>query len=386
MDRRVITLKQIILKKIKDSPRGYATELAKIAGYTQAGGLTKVLENKDKEFDKFCSVLHLARHVFGDEEKKMMELYSTEIDPNNKIARHMLEYLSVNRLLDSMKLLIDKMLVCKNKESREWAKFYSISLEWQSDFYGIDFLDILNRLREFKTNIPELNTHINIMRCNSYYQNRMYRMSHELSHGIKKSLESIKDEYIKTSYSVRFYEIMSYLSLRVFNQPEQARIYAQSIIDYNVGVTFNAYANYVIGCSYLFIDYDKSKEHLTESVNIYTSINRIDGADNVREEVELLDIMWEKNIFSVYYNKEYKYYWYAKRNMEIKDLESLNLDEPFYLLIKGIRENNTDLLLHSLILFVKNGDLFLGNLSKLELLKRGYSEDIMKSLLSIYMS
>jgi hypothetical protein len=315
-----------------------------------------------------------------------MEQYASEIDVNNKSARHMLEYLSVNRMLDSMKSLINQMTECKNKESREWAKLYTIIYEWQTNFYGIDFLDILNRLNEIKTTIHELNILINITKCNCYYQNRVYRMSFELSYGIEKSLESVKDEYIKASYGVRFSEIMSYLCLRVFNDPEKVRIHAQNVINFNIGVTFNAYANYAIGCSYLFTDYDKAREHLIESVNLYTSLNRLDGADNVKEEVELLDIVWDKDIFSVYYNKEYKYYWYAKNNRNIQDLESLDLEESFYLLIKGMRDNDSDLLLHSLILFVKNGDLFLGNLAKLELLKRGYNNDIINSLLSIYIS
>jgi hypothetical protein len=180
---------------------------------------------------------------------------------------------------------------------------------------------------------------------------------------------------------------MSYLSLRVFNDHDKARIHAQSVLDYNVGKSLNAYAYYILGCSYLFTEYDKSKEYLKESAKIYIDLNRIDAADNVKEEIELLDIVWDKDIFSVYYSREYKYYWLTRNNKVINvELETLNLEEQFYLLIKGMKENNIDLILQSLIMFVKKGDLFLANLPKLELLKRGYNKDIIQSLLEFYVS
>jgi hypothetical protein len=382
------TLKQMILDSIDQSQRGCAEELAKISGsYSSGSNLKKVLLSPSKEFDSLIGLIKIVRHLFGEDEKKLMEKYSTEIDPNNKTARYMLEYLSVNRLLDPMKQLIEKMLDCKNKDSREWAKVYSLQHEWQTDFYGIDFNIIIFRLNEFKTSIHELNTLISIMRCNSYYSIRMYRMSFELSRHIQYSIENIKDEFIKASFSVKYNEIMSYLSLKVYNEPERTRKHAQIVINHDIGQTFNAFAHYAIGCSYLFTDYEKAKGHLYQSYKIYIDINRKDAADNVNEERELLEIVWDKDIFSVHTNKAYRYYWMARNNrLELEVLEGININEPFYFLIKGMKGNNTEMLLHSLILFVKEGDLFLANLSKFELLNRGYSENIVNELLNIYIS
>jgi hypothetical protein len=380
------TLKQMILDSIDQSQRGCAEELAKISGsYSSGSNLKKVLLSPSKEFDSLNGLIKIVRHLFGEDEKKLMEKYSTEIDPNNKTARYMLEYLSVNRLLDSMKQLINKMLDCKNKDSREWAKVYSLLYEWQTDFYGMDFNVFISRLDEFKTNIHELNTLITIMRCNIYYKEKLYKMFYEISRTLQFSIENIKDEFIKTCYSVKYNEIMSYLSLRIFNEPEKARQYAQIVLDSDIGKTFNAYAHYVIGCSYLFTDYEKAKDHLYQSSKTYMDINRKDAADNVNEERELLEIVWDKDIFSIHTNKDYRYYWMVKTNRQIpEELENLNLDKPFYFLIKGMKENNTESLLHSMIVFVKQGDLFLANLPKNELLKRGYSENIVKELLNIH--
>jgi hypothetical protein len=380
------TLKQLILERIEQSPRGFAEELAKISGsYSSGSNLLKVLRDPKKEFDSLYGLIKIVKYIFSEDEKKLMEQYSMEIDINNKTARYMLEYLSVNRLLDSMKKLIDNMTNSKNKDSREWAKVYSLLHEWQTDFYGMDFNLFVSRLDEFKTNIHELNTLITIMRCNIYYKEKLYKMFYEISRTLQFSIENIKDDFIKTCYSVKYNEIMSYLSLRVFNEPEKARQYAQIVLDSDIGKTFNAYAHYVIGCSYLFTEYEKAKEHLYLSSKTYMDINRKDAADNVNEERELLEIVWDKDIFSVHTNKDYRYYWMVKTNRQIPDeLENLNLDKPFYFLIKGMKENNTESLLHSMIIFVKKGDLFLANLSKFELLKRGYSENIVKELLNIH--
>jgi hypothetical protein len=382
------SLKQIILDEINNAPRGYAEELARISGsYVSGSNLTKVLRDPKKDFDSLLGLIKIIKHIFGDDEKKLMEQYSTEIDPNNKIARHMLEYLSVHRMLDSMKSLIDKMSDCKNAKSREWAKVYTLQHEAGTDFYGMDFNLVVNRLNEFRTNIHELNTLISIMRCNIYYKERMYKMFYELSRTIKFSIENIKDEFIKNSYNVKYNEIQSYLSLKVFNEPEKARGYAQFVLDSDTGKTFNAFAHYVIGCSYLFTQYEKAKEHLYLSSKIYMDINRKDAADNVNEERELLEIVWDKDIFSIHTNRDYRYYWMIRTNRQMpEEIESLNLDKAFYFLIKGMKENSIDYLIQSLIVFVKQGDLFLANLTKFELLKRGYNENIIQELLNIHIT
>jgi hypothetical protein len=329
----------------------------------------------------------MVKYAFGNEEQKLMEQYSMEIDVNNKSARHMLEYLSCNRKLDSLKRLIDKMSECKNSQSKEWAKVYSLQHEWQTDFYGLDFNVILNRLNDFRTNVIELNTLISILRCNCYYKNRMYKMSFELSHGIQNSIENLKEEYIRSSYGVKFNEIMSYLSLRVCNDSENARKYAENVLELNIGKTFNAYAKYIIGFSYFFTSYEKAKESLNESVKIYESLNRPRAAIDVKEELELLEIVWDKDVFSVYYCEKYKYYWMARNNVDfnINDV-NLDLEDPFCYLIKGMKENNTNVLLQSIIRFVKRGDMFLANLSRIELLKRGCDENVINDLLNMYVA
>jgi hypothetical protein len=382
------SIKQLILEEINKAPRGYAEELARISGsYSSGSNLTRVLRDPKKDFDNLQGLIKIVRHIFGEDEKNLMEQYSTELDVNNKIARYMLEYLSVNRMLDSMKNLIDKMIECSNKDSIQWAKVYSLQYDWQTNFYGMEFNAFTNRLDGFKTNIHELNTLISIMRCNIYYKEKMFKMFYELSRTIQFSIENIKDEFIKSSYTVKYNEIMSYLSFRVFNEPEKARQYAQTVLDSNIGKTFNAYAHYVIGCSYLFTDYEKAKANLYQSSKIYTEINRKDAAENVDEERELLEIVWDKDIFSVHTNKDYRYYWLIRNNRPIPDdLENLALDKPFYFLIKGMMDDSIESLLQSLIIFVKQGDLFLANLPKFELLKRGYSDNIIQELLNIHIT
>lgn len=212
-------------------------------------------------------------------------------------------------------------------------------------------------------------------------------MSFEISSDIKETIETIKDEFLKNAYMVKFNEIMSYLSLRVRNDSESARIHAQNVLDLDIGQTFKAYAKFTIGYSYLFTSYEKAKEYLAESLKIYESLNRTQAIIDVKEEIELLDIVWDKNIFSVYYCDKYKYYWLARNNKSFDmDKVKLDLDDPFYYLIKGMKENNVNILMQSIIRFVKRGDMFLANLAKIELLKRGQDELVLNDLLGIYIS
>lgn len=381
------SLKEMILNEIDNQPRGYAEILAPISGYNNGSALKKPLKDEKRDFDNFNGLVNLVKFLFPNDELKLMEEYSKTLDPCNKSARIMLEYLSSHKLLDSLEELIDKMAECKNKESKEWSKLYRIQLEWSANYYDLDILEILKTLNEFKTNIPELNTLISIMKCNSYYKQKMYKMALELSKDIPSIINDIKDDFVKSAYMVKFNEIMSYLSLRVCNDSENARKYAENVLTLNIGQTFNAYAKYIIGFSYFFTSYEKAKESLNDSVKIYESLHRHKAAIDVKEELELLDVVWDKDVFSVYYCEKYRYYWMARKEIEFNiNCANLDLDDPFYYLIKGMKENNNNALLQSIIRFVKRGDMFLANLSRIELLKRSCDEDVINDLLNMYVA
>jgi hypothetical protein len=176
-----LTLKQMILNELDKhkGEKGYSETAASIANYSSSA-LRKILNGDGKEFDKFNGLVNLVRFLFGENELRLMEQYSNEIDPCNKSARIMLEYLGVNRSLEVLKNLIDRMSECKNKDSREFAKVYTIAYEWQTNYYDLDTIKFINKINEVKTSIPELRVKLNLLKFYGFYRQQNYRMAFEI--------------------------------------------------------------------------------------------------------------------------------------------------------------------------------------------------------------
>jgi hypothetical protein len=381
-----LTLKQMILNELDKhkGEKGYSEVVANIANYSSSSALKKVLKGEGKEFEKFNDLVNLVRFLFGSDEVKLMEQYSNEIDPCNKTARCMLEYLSCNRLLDSMKQLINKMSTCNNKDSREWVKVYTLQHEWQEKYYDLDVNRFRQSTNEIKTAIHELKVKLELLKIYAFYYNKNYKMSYELSKHMDSDIEEIKDDYIKSMYRTKLNEVLSYIELRVLNNPEESRKRSEVVIKDNIGLPFTSYANYSIGCSYMYTSYEKSISYLNESIRLYQSVNRVSAVKDVKEKIELVNVIWDKK--TEFYSLNAKLLFEAKRdNLNDGDLEKFKgeLDLSFYLLIKGINENNNDILLQSLIEFLKIGDTFLAEIPKIELLKRNYNKDVLNALIGL---
>jgi uncharacterized protein YsxB (DUF464 family) len=315
-----------------------------------------------------------------------MEQYSNEIDPCNKSARIMLEYLGVNRSLEVLKNLIDRMSECKNKDSREFAKVYTIAYEWQTNYYDLDTIKFINKINEVKTSIPELRVKLNLLKFYGFYRQQNYRMAFEIGKFIDIELENIGDEYIKSILKTRFNEAVSYIYLRVLDNNKEAIKRAEQIIEENTVAGAVAYAKYTIGCAYMFESYDKSIEYFNKSIELYQVAKRDKAViDDVKGRIDLLNVIWDKEI-DIVCSVESKFLQDAKKGiMSAYQLEQYKekLEEPFYYLIKGIIENSNDLLLQSSILFLKKGDTFFGNLPRIELLKRKFNKDVLNALVSL---
>lgn len=381
-----LTLKQMILNKIDDSPRGYAEELAEISGsYSSGSNLKKVLRDEKKEFDNFNGLVKIVKHIFGEDEQKLMEEYSKNLDPCNKSARTMLEYLSCNRLLKSMKQLIDRMSECKNKESLEFAKVYSLQYEWQNNYHSLDINVHHKKVKECRPTIPDLKVFVNLMNCYCYYYKNNHKTAFEISHDLECEIIEINNLYFKGILEAKLNEVKSYINLWIKNSPVVARENAQKVIDNNIGNTFNAYAYFTIGYSYFFISYDLALKNLNECVAIYKSIGRENTCKDIFEIIDKLNMFWEKDI-SEFVSLE-SYIWDKIRRNVISrkeiDAEKEKLYEPFYYFLTGIKENDNDILLQSMIKFLKDGDAFQANLPRIELLKRGMNGIILNELINI---
>lgn len=373
-----------------DNKKFSADELATIAGYSHGQAFKKPLREVDKEFDKFEGLVDVVTYIWKDEALKLLIQYSTEIDPNKKTARYMLEYLSSNRQLVAFKELLDKMLGCSNKTSVEWAKIYSIYYEWQVNFGTIRIEDVQKKIRTVRTGIDELKIYLRLLKAYTYYFKKNYHMTKEIAEEVLEEINDIENNYIKNSYSTRLSEVMAYIHLKVLDNPIEARKYADLVIEGNIGTSFNAYANFIKGYSYIFTSYEKAVGYFKESLNLYIEIKREVAIKDLKEKIEFTDVLWnkKKNGDCMYFLTNHLMS-RVKNNINVTSeliQKKSEIEECFYFYIKGINESNTDFLLKSLIKFLNQGDRFLANLPKMELLNLGFNEEVLADLIDLNLS
>lgn len=369
---------------IEQSPRGYAEELAKVAGYANGGGLKKPLKDESRDFESLDGLVQLVKHLFPDQEMTLLQEFSKTLNVNKELSRYMLEYLSCNRLLESMDQLLTRMEESSNKTSREWAKVYRLQYQWQTEYYNIEPMEILEKINSINTDVPELKTLLNVMTCNVFYRDKNYKVAYKLYNGIKQGLIQIKELYIRKALTVKSNEIAAYLFLRVQDKPEEAREKALEVLSLNVGDTFNAYANYVIGCSYFYTSFEKANQYLNLSKTTYEKIGRTEAKNDIIDNIEKLEILWNKTEDRFFVTYENKLFNMIKNGNDVTEQLEANkgkINEAFYNYLMGLVKNDTNLLTLSMIQYSKKGDSFWARLPMIELKKNGVHEMLLNELL-----
>jgi hypothetical protein len=379
------TLKQLILNKIDDSPRGFAEDLAKVSGtYSNGSNLKKVLRTEDKEFEQLQGLINIVEYIWAEESVKLMVQYSNEVDPNKKAARNLLEYLAIYREFEVFNNLVNKMESCKNKESNEWAKVYKLQYKYELANTTEDYHNLLKELGEMHVNVIELRAYKKLLMTHCFNQLDNFVMFKVFSEEIQRYIDLIENEYIKESYTVRFSEVMSYNYLRVYNNPVVARECADKILSSNCKGSFKAYAYYIKGFSYLFTSYDNAILYLNKSKEFYNNLNRHSDVKILADKIEFVNVYWNKLNNDQCFNLENKLLMDIKNGKNMLnaiDKVRSEIDEEFLLYLEGCNSKSNKKLLLSLIKYMKKNDLFLANLARIELLKNGYDEEIINELI-----
>lgn len=373
------SFKQMLINEIESRPRGFMEELAKKIGYSSGSALRKILNDPKKEFDKFQSLILLVKELFENEFIEMMILYSKEVDVNKKISRNFLEFLVHNRQFEAFNELLDRMNQTTNKESLEWARIYRMQYK-----YGLvskeEFNALLKEITEINVTVFELKVYKKILMNYCFEQIKEYGMVKQFSTEIENEVDQIENTYIKEMYSIRFNEIMSYNYLFVYNDQEKSRECAEKILEINTTLSYKAYANYIIGYSYLFTSYENTIKYFNKSVDMYEKLNRQRDINELKEDVEFANVLWDKDIENGCKFEKNEILSRIKKGANIQ----INCKEiEFKLFFEGMKNKDNDKLLLSLIEFTKNDNLFLANLPKIELMKNGYNEEIINGIINI---
>lgn len=366
------------------------TRLAKVAGYANTTAITKWLDNPERELETIDAFLGIIRELFPENEEEIIEKHVIKLDPKKKAARQMLEYLSNNRLLEAMKLLLDKMASCSNKESIEWAKVYEMKYQWQTEYFQMDKNEFLNNLSNLRVNDPILVTHIKLMKCYIYYHLDDHKMAYELSKEIAKELPDIKNCYISNAFNVKLNEVQSYINLYVRNDLEESRRNAEAVLKGNIGKTFNAYAYYTIGFSYFFTDYYKAVKNLQKSMALYCTIGRYDVVADVQESYEKLSVYWgKKDLSEPFVKAENEIYLRIKNDLDVTEmLEDVKFKNQIgdceYNFLKAVAQDDETMLQLSMIEYVKQGNTFFATFPMRELKSRNFNEDVLSAIINMH--
>lgn len=359
---------------IKD--RGWTNEYVGKNIGVNGSTISKILTNRQTNIE---TALKMVRFVEPPKETEYMRFFSLEADkPSNILVA--LEYASTTRNLDVMGKLLETAK--QTPTLIDFSVVYELQYKWQSDFNNVEIKQQLRTIRSTHVGSHDAAFFLKILEIYGYYYQQKYNHAFELCLDLEEDFNFLKDGYLKDSYGARLNEIKSYVYLKVKDNPELARECANFVIESNIGANFNGFANFIKGYSYIFTDYNMAKKYLTLSKEIYTVVKPSNAAD-MDEKLEFLDILWDKIVDPSYHNN--KLYLAVKKKERNVDLDLIKeSDKPFYLYLKGIYQQDKEILQHSLIAYLKKGDTFLANLPRIELLKLGASPKLLEDMMSIH--
>ena len=380
-------LKKLIVK-LTSNDKNYEKKLASIAGCSVAT-MNKFKNDESREFADFNGLINIIKEVAAQtsyDSKELIADYTNTIDVNRVTARYMLEYLSVNRHLNEMVDLLDRMEAASNKDSKEWVLVYKLLYKWQTEYETLDNNQFISDVNSLPINDNLLKICTDLLRCNAYYNKMNFKLVYELSKEIENKIQMVDQSYIKTTYTVKVNEFHSLMNLWVKKNYPGAREKAEYVLNENVGETFNGQAQFVWGCSYFYDSYDEALNHLEKSHQIYKRLDRQTAAKDVEERIQLLNCYWNKGLNT-------DQFLVTNLLCEINNGKNISsrledakgeIDKPFYNLLKGLNDKNKDNLLLSTIQFLKNGDTFNANYPKVKLLDMGFNPEVLEELLMMH--
>ncbi len=258
--------------------------------------------------------------------------------------------------------MIEKAKDHPNESLNEWSKVHKLDMDYikREDKKSSSFLEQLNRLNVSDSN---LEIYVRVLKSQHNYYNQNYNIVKSFLLEAKSLLDESKNEFLKTSYSIRLDQILGYVHLKVNNDPELCRECANNLIDNSNIISYVAYGYYLKGLSFFYTDKEMAELNLTKSKEMYLNIGKTNFISDVNDKTMLLDYYWNNNLNSL-----------TKSNEKSKALQ---------LYIEGVKHGCKKTLYFSLSEFVKSGDAFFSNLPMRKLVSQGEDKDVLTSIQNI---
>lgn len=358
--------------------------LSKIAGVNESS-VSRYLHGF--EMLNLASVLKIVQHLYPEQEKEIMAEYV--LTQKSRNARFALEYCDINSMPEQVHKLIESLSVSVNPIDKEWAKLYRLMRMMKDQELPLE--ELLMQVEIFDPKEVEMKIMKDILK--GYIYGRLADYNSQTLHTkyVELLIEQVKSEFLRDCFKIRLGLIKNYSCLYA-NDLEQARYYSKLVLEQNYFEKVKAIAYHHLGHSYLFEDYEKSKEHLELAITLFEELDQKDYHDIAKRKLSLLQIHWKKELqyefgFDTFAGKSnYIYYLIQNENItEAKevlgqiDLSTLSDQEKgyYYFFLGTINEDKT-LYYESVDSFRKASDRFHINFPVEKLRSLGENEIILK--------
>lgn len=334
-------LRERILEKLKHTEGLDQRTLSQIAQVSEPA-ISRYLNGFEEI--KFDSALRLVKHLYPEQEREVMSEYIPS--QKSKNARHALEYCVMTQLWELLEQTVKLLSASKNPVDKEWATMYELILLRKRKL--LTPLEQLKEIEVFKPREKELHILKSIFKAYIYGELKEFRIIMLFIHNLDSSIKSIKDKFVKDSFTVRLSLLMSYVCINT-NNLEQLRKYCYAIFEQDYFEDVKAPAHVNISLSYMYENYKKSLYHLNKALNLY---NTLIQEDKIKQA--MLNLSFLKSYWGVHYTftlplddnttyLNYLYYLIKKGDVLLakKYIQQVNVaklsdwDKAFYYYYKG---------------------------------------------------
>ncbi|MGG4305975.1 AimR family lysis-lysogeny pheromone receptor [Bacillus wiedmannii] len=344
--------------------------------------VSKFFKEKDGiRFDKYGELLKIAYPNDVELRRHLCAKYftNTKRHLNKKIA---MNYLMAYGELELLKRLVDQEMTSKNKENREWASLYELIYKrYKGRMKGEKLLLELNKRKKcLKLKSKELEILSEEIEMLSAYDQGNFKLMVNKSDFLMEKLNDVKDSYLKESFFYKIKECAIHGHLTACELEKLREICEEVIQSMAIDNRFpvlEATVYGVLGESFMLCDesFDKSIFYLKKALSILEkeSSNQMEMRRTmIANTIEFLKIHHKVDLENIkpLHDAEQAYLEIQKGNnehaveilMKLKEENGeLSAFQVYYL---GLAKNDKELLLKSLDMFERLGNIFYAQLPK----------------------
>ncbi|WP_242276695.1 AimR family lysis-lysogeny pheromone receptor [Bacillus cereus group sp. BfR-BA-01445] len=232
-------------------------------------------------------------------EREFISRYAKVAKPKNR--REIMEYLSLRGDFDSLKVIVDQEKESKTAVNREWSNVYDLIHKRFTK--KVELLEFYNLMREKnkKTSCLEMKILIDLLLCQLLYQTGNHNLISDKMDEIHNNIKEISNEFIEKTFDLRLKEAEAVLLLRNGNIVESRKKCNEMLSVCQLNPYYllpEAMAYFKLGESYIFEDYEKSKQYLIKAYEVLSDLDYV----GVEEKKKMFQ--YTLSFLKIYHSKD----------------------------------------------------------------------------------